>query len=61
MGECRLCGKKGKNLSLFMANHKDLGSIMVCQDCWVKLYEENRMVCGTSGGSAGGTCPACGS
>ncbi|RLI27413.1 MAG: hypothetical protein DRO52_00270 [Candidatus Hecatellales archaeon] len=59
MGECQLCGKKGENLSLLQANHKELGAIMVCQDCWRKLYEDNAMVCGLSGGS-GGSCPTCG-
>ncbi len=58
MYECQLCGKKGKNLSLMAANHKDLGFIMVCRECWVKLYDENRMVCSTTG--SGGTCPTCG-
>jgi len=58
MSACKLCGKKGEDLSLLSANHKELGNIMVCQECWVKLYDENRMVC--SAGS-GGSCPACGS
>jgi hypothetical protein len=25
------------------ADHKELGRSMVCQECWSKLYEENRM------------------
>ena len=57
MGKCELCGKNGKELSLFSANHKELGQIMVCQECWVNLYDENRMVSGSTG--SGGSCPTC--
>jgi ribosome-binding protein aMBF1 (putative translation factor) len=58
MGKCELCGKNGDDLSLLSANHKDRGYVMVCRDCWVKLYDGNRMVCGTTG--SGGSCPTCG-
>jgi len=57
MGECRLCGKNGEDLSLLSANHKEFGYISVCQECWVKLYDKNRMVSGTTG--SGGSCPSC--
>jgi predicted SprT family Zn-dependent metalloprotease len=57
MGQCKLCGKDGENLTLTSADHKDLGRIMVCTECWKKLYKENRMVCGATG--SGGTCPSC--
>jgi len=57
MEKCGLCGKTGNDLSLYSANHKDLGQIMVCQECWVKLYDKNRMVSSTTG--SGGTCPTC--
>ena len=57
MNECGLCGKKGEDLSLLSASHKELGRIMICRECWVKLYKKNRMVCGTT---SGGTCPTCG-
>jgi hypothetical protein len=40
--------KSGKDLSLFLDNHKELGQIMVCRECWGKLYEENRMMLDTS-------------
>jgi len=60
MGECKLCGKNGEDLSLLSADHKKLGSIMVCRECWAKLYDENKMVSGTGSGSSGGTCPTCG-
>ena len=56
---CRLCGKSGEALSLYSANHKDLGLIKVCRECWVSLYEVNRMVAG-SGGSGTTSCPSCG-
>jgi hypothetical protein len=46
--ECALCGKSGEDLSLLLADHKDLGEIMVCRECWGKLYEENRMMLDTS-------------
>ena len=56
---CRLCGKSGEALSLYAANHKDLGWVKVCRACWVNLYEANRMVAG-SGGSGTTSCPTCG-
>ena len=48
MGKCELCGKEGSRLE---TNHKELGRIMVCQECWSKLYGENHMTCsiGASG------------
>ncbi len=49
MGECALCSKGGENLSLLGANHKELGYIMVCRDCWKELFLKNRMVAGSSG------------
>jgi len=58
MEECKLCGKNGEDLSLLSANHKEIGKIMVCRECWVKLYEENRMLSGNTG-SSGGICPTC--
>ena len=57
MDECELCKRKEEDLSLLSANHRELGRIMVCQECWANLYEENRMVCDTT--SSGGTCPTC--
>ncbi len=57
MGECGLCGKNGEDLSLLSADHKELGRIKICQECWTKLYSENLMVCGRS--SSGGACPTC--
>jgi hypothetical protein len=54
MGRCALCSKTGEDLTLFGVNHKDRGYIMVCQDCWIKLYKENRIVAGS--GSSGQSC-----
>jgi hypothetical protein len=59
MAECTLCGKSSEDLSLYSAQHKNLGWIKVCRECWVKLYDENSMVAG-SGDSSGGSCPTCG-
>jgi protein-arginine kinase activator protein McsA len=58
MSECKLCGKNEENLTLLSADHKEMGWIMICQTCWVKLYEENAMVSGKGSGSSG-TCPTC--
>ncbi len=57
VAECKLCGKNGEGLTLVSADHKDLGRIMVCEKCWKKLWNENRMVCSTSG--SGSTCTSC--
>jgi hypothetical protein len=59
VGGCELCGKSGEDLSLYSAQHKELGWIKVCRECWVKLYDANSMVAG-SGGSSGSSCPSCG-
>ncbi|MFP4045845.1 MAG: hypothetical protein ACLFS3_02185 [Candidatus Aenigmatarchaeota archaeon] len=55
---CKLCGKDG---TLFQAEHKEKGKIMVCRECWKKLYEKNETVTSSSGcgGSCGG-CSSCG-
>jgi ribosome-binding protein aMBF1 (putative translation factor) len=58
MSGCNLCGRNNEGLSLFLAQHKTMGYIDVCQDCWKKLSNDNKLVCGT--GSAGGSCPTCG-
>jgi hypothetical protein len=57
MGECGICGKNGEKLSLLSAHHKELGRVLVCRECWVKLYDENRMVAGSTG--SGSSCPTC--
>ena len=58
MSECKLCGKNEEGLSLLGADHKELGHMMVCQECWVDLYAKNRMY--SRGNSGGGGCPTCG-
>jgi len=52
--KCAICGK-GK-VSLLQANHKEVGNINVCQDCWCKLSDENMLVSGSGGSSGGGCC-----
>ena len=42
MPECKLCGKNGEDLTLLSASHKDLGQVMVCEECWKKLWNKNR-------------------
>ena len=36
--KCECCGKSGDDLSLYSANHKDLGWIKICRDCWINFY-----------------------
>ena len=59
--KCEICGESGEDLSLYSANHKDLGWISVCNACWVKLYEENEMVAGSGscGNSSVSPCSSC--
>lgn len=54
MGKCELCSKEGSRME---ANHKELGRIMVCQDCWANLYDKNRMTCSVD--ASGGSCSCC--
>ena len=61
--KCDLCEKSDENLSLLAANHKELGWIEVCNDCWGALYTENRMVVsssssGTNSSSRCNSCPS---
>ena len=53
LNKCDLCGNNGEDLSLLSANHKELGWIKVCGDCWGKLYAKNRMIAGSGGSSNG--------
>ena len=56
MGECALCSKSGDNVGLLTANHKELGLLKVCQDCWTKLYQKNSII---SGSTCSGNCSCC--
>jgi len=49
---CEICGKEG--VSLYYANHKDLGGIKICPDCWRDAYAKNLLV--SSSGASGGCC-----
>ena len=57
MGTCDICGKNGPELSLLGAEHKEMGHIHICSDCWANLYNKNRFV--ASSGSSGSSCPTC--
>jgi hypothetical protein len=57
MRQKKIFGKNDEKTTLISANHKDLGRIKVCSECWKKLWNENSMVCGTSG--SGDKCPSC--
>ncbi|MFP4116307.1 MAG: hypothetical protein ACLFTQ_03870 [Candidatus Aenigmatarchaeota archaeon] len=55
---CEICGADG---SLLEANHREKGTIMVCRDCWSRLYERNEMVAGSSCSSCTSvSCSSCG-
>ncbi|MBS7643777.1 hypothetical protein KEJ26_04320 [Candidatus Bathyarchaeota archaeon] len=54
MASCQICGKTGNDLSLLYANHKELGYIGVCRECWAKMYNDNLFVIGS--GSSGCCC-----
>ena len=41
MGKCDICGKNGPELSLLGAEHKEMGHIHICSDCWTNLYNKN--------------------
>jgi len=56
MGVCALCSNGGEDTSLLEASHKELGRIMVCGDCWRDLYQENRIVYGTTRSGKCGVC-----
>ncbi len=56
--KCDLCEKTGEKLSLYSVQHKKLGGIKVCRECWVNLYDHNRMVAG-SGACGTTSCPTC--
>lgn len=59
MAKCDICGRNGKDLTLLGANHKTLGPIKVCSNCWEKLYGDNKFV-GGSASSSGSSCATCG-
>lgn len=44
LSECDLCGKRGEDLNRFSVKHKELGLIKVCQECLVRLRDDNHMV-----------------
>jgi uncharacterized protein YlaI len=62
MSHCQICEKSG-DISLLLAHHKELGNIYVCQECWAKLADKNKIItsgtgsCGPCG--SGGPCSSC--
>ncbi len=40
--KCTICGKE--DYSLLRANHKDLGIIKLCVDCWSKEQNKNKLL-----------------
>jgi len=58
LDKCDLCKKQDEDLTLLSANHKKLGRIWICQDCWTKLYQDRNLVCDLTG--SGSSCPTCG-
>ncbi|MHB9301999.1 hypothetical protein [Thermofilum pendens] len=51
--KCSICGREVD--SLLYADHKELGGVWVCRECWEKLYEKNLIRSGT-GESSGCAC-----
>ncbi|MEM2910853.1 MAG: hypothetical protein QXO01_07310 [Nitrososphaerota archaeon] len=53
MGKCAVCSKS--EVSLLYANHKELGVIEMCRDCWRDAYMKNLLVyrSDTPGGCCG--------
>lgn len=45
--KCTICDKSG--VGLLEANHKELGHMIVCQECWKKLSEQNMLISSSSG------------
>ena len=40
--KCAICGKEED--SLFRANHKELGTIKICVDCWSKENNKKKLL-----------------
>lgn len=64
--KCDCCDKHGEDLSLLSANHKEMGWVKVCKECWTAFYMKNHMVAGTSNSgsvihnsSPCSSCPGC--
>lgn len=60
MSKCEICGKAEEDMTLYGVNHKELGWIEICRDCWKESFDQNRLVAGSgSKGSACGGCCGC--
>ena len=42
---CIVCGRD--DVPLLEARHKKLGVVWVCQECWIKLFENNEFLIGS--------------
>jgi DNA-directed RNA polymerase subunit RPC12/RpoP len=47
---CVVCGREAE--SLLFAEHKELGGVWVCRECWERLYEENKILSSTGESSS---------
>lgn len=39
--KCNICGKEDN--SMLKANHRDLGAIKLCLDCWTAEKDKNKL------------------
>jgi len=49
---CGIC--HARDVGLYYARHKELGAVLLCQQCWVKAYAGNELVSGS--GARGCSC-----
>jgi len=56
---CHFCGTDDS--ALLWVEHKELGGMWVCPDCWRTVYDKNLFVSGSgsSKGSSGSPCDTC--
>ena len=58
--KCELYGKTEEDMTLYGVNHKELGRIEICRECWRESFEKNRLVAGSGSKSSGcGNCCGC--
>lgn len=53
MTKCEMCGKE--DVPLLLANHRDLGIIYMCSECWGKNWH-SLLSQGGGEGDSGGCC-----
>jgi hypothetical protein len=57
LNKCGLCNKSDEKLSLLSANHKELGWIKICGECWRESFSENNFIAGSSGSKKKSSSP----